>query len=197
MQGLLDTAEREFRVAGWKTPAAPVPDAGRGPKTPSSAAIAPQTNRDANANAGRRQSSKSVASHHDVPETSPERAPTLQSASDASDSGDSRTAFLPEEVCSGSNGDVSPVNGADAKPQAAAPGGKNYTGGMAEPRHLSRKRQRVQSELDGSVSRGTPSPPKRPGGEACPRPGELSAGSNEDDSESMPLHESSRTGKGE
>lgn len=196
MQGLLDTAEREFRVAGWNTPAAPVPDAAREPKNRPSAAIAPQTNRDANANARRRRSSKSVASLLDVPDTSPEGTPILQSASDASDSGDSRVAFPPDEACSGSNGDVSPVNGADAKPQAAAPVGKNYTGGMAEPRHLSRKRQRVQSGLDASVSRGTPSPPKRPGGEACPRPGELSAGSNNDDSGSSPLHKNSGTGQG-
>lgn len=187
MQGLLDTAEREFRVAGWNTPTAPVPDAGHEPKNRSSASIVPQANRDAR----RRQSSKSVASHHEVPETSPERTPTVQSVSDASNSGDRKASFLPNGACSGSSRDVSSANGGYGESEAATPGGKNYTGGTG------RKRQRVQSELDGGVSRATPSPPKRPGGEACPRPGELSAGSNEDDSESLPLHEGNGTGKGE
>lgn len=189
MQGLLDTAEREFRVAGWKTSAAPAPDnAGRQPKNPSSASIAPQLNRDVNVGGMRSKQSVASKQDRDAPEASPERTLALQSASDASDSGDSKVPFSPNGV---SNGDASAANGADGEP-AAASDRKNYAGGTEK--QVSRKRQRVHS--DGSVSRASPSPPKRPGGgEACPRGGELSAGSNEDDPENLPLHESSGSGE--
>lgn len=186
MQGLLDTAEREFRVAGWKTSAAPTPDKpGRQLKNPSSALIAPQINGDVNAGGSRRQSAVSKQDR-DAHETSPERTPALQSPRDAT--GDTKVPFFPNGA---SNGDALAAKGVGGEPTIAS-GSKKIAGGREK--QASRKRQRVHS--DGSVIRASPSPPKRPGeGDACPRAGDLSSCSNEDDPESLPLHESSGTGE--
>lgn len=170
MQGLLDTVEREFRVGGWKSPAAPVTDAIREEQkkqqqqrqqnqhfSPGVSRVASQHNDAKVAGLSRSSKQQRNAGYHD---TSVEIKRGISRRSRAPEKGEKARRYSNNEACGNNSSSIN----SGASPDASV---LQQSGDMSVVGELrqgaSRKRQRANSGTETIGSRaGPPSPPKRP-----------------------------------
>lgn len=174
MQGLLDTVEREFRVAGWKSPAAPVIDAVREAQkkqqqqrqqdqhfSDGASRVATQHNRSAKVEAlSRSPEQQRNAGYHG---SSVEVKDDTSRQSGGSERGE-KVGRCSNNKARGNNSSsvhIGASTDASVLPTVQEFGDVSVVGDLRQG--ASRKRQRVNSGTDTDDSRvGPPSPPKRP-----------------------------------
>lgn len=173
MQGLLDTAEREFGVGGWAPSASSANGASRAPRKQSSASrggitsgVAPQKYRGLAVYAERSRGSRLGPADNGAMATSPGSSSSRQLFGNASDLEEENASFLRRRGHGSNNQHASLGNGsrATATPAVGINTGAADANRAAEiqRQQQSRKRQRVRCELDTNGSRAGPSSPDRP-----------------------------------
>lgn len=179
MQGLLDTVEREFRVAGWKSPAAPVTDATREEQKKKQqqqqrqqkpqyseggvfTRVAPQHNEDASGNvAGLNQSPKQQGGAGYQSRRVEFRSATSRQSTASGEDETTVPRYSNNEGRS-SCGNSSTDSG--ASPESSVPQRGDGSVAGEQRQGASRKRPRVNSGNENSGPRADPpSPPNRPG----------------------------------